>query len=173
MAPMIARTATIPAARYLVGHGQGALAPMSRRTWNGTWLVIALVVIGLVATRYARSFGLFGIIATILLVVGVIAILRVVGPALAARSRPPAAPPTPRDVTPHEAALAPSRTISARPTPAPVVVVEPAGAADAGARAGAADSVEARLATLDRLRDDGRLTDAEYETKRAQLIAEL
>jgi hypothetical protein len=48
-----------------------------------------------------------------------------------------------------------------------VVVVEPAGSG------GSADSVEARLATLERLRDDGRLTAAEYETKRAQLIAEL
>jgi hypothetical protein len=140
---------------------------MNRRTWNGAWLVIALVVIGLVAARYARSFGLFGIVATVLAVVAAVAILRVVGPALTARSRPPDVAPAPRDVTPREAALSPSRRISARPTPASVVVVEPA------TPAGPADSLEARLATLDRLRDDGRLTEAEYETKRAQLIAEL
>jgi hypothetical protein len=139
---------------------------MNRRTWNGAWLVIALVVIGLLAARYARSFGLFGIVATVLAVVAAVAILRVVGPALTARSRPPDVAPAPRDVTPREAALSPSRRISARPTPASVVV-EPATAA------GPADSLEARLATLDRLRDDGRLTEAECETKRAQLIAEL
>jgi len=140
---------------------------MSRRTWSGAWLAIGLVVIGLVAARYARSFGLFGIVAAVLLVVAAIAIVRVVGPALTGHSRPPVVPPAPRDVTPREAALSPRQTISARPTPAPVVVVEPAGSG------GSADSVEARLATLERLRDDGRLTAAEYETKRAQLIAEL
>jgi len=45
-----------------------------------------------------------------------------------------------------------------------VVVIEPTGAAG--------ETLEEKLVTLDRLRDDGRLTDAEYEAKRAQLIAD-
>jgi hypothetical protein len=45
-----------------------------------------------------------------------------------------------------------------------VVVIEPTGPG--------AETLEAKLLTLDRLRDDGRLTEAEYEAKRAQLIAD-
>jgi hypothetical protein len=138
---------------------------MSRRTWNGAWLLVTLVVAALVAARYARSFGLFGIVAAVLLVVALLAILRAVGPTWTIRPRPPASPPAPRDVTPRESAVSSSSTISPRPAPGPVVVVE--------TPAGSAETLDARLATLDRLRDSGRLTVAEYEAKRAQLIAEL
>jgi hypothetical protein len=56
-----------------------------------------------------------------------------------------------------------SSTIAPRPRPAPVVVIE---------HAAGDETLEAKLATLDRLRADGRLNDAEYEAKRAQLIAD-
>jgi hypothetical protein len=161
---MIARTTAIPAAAYRVGHERLAVWPVSRRAWNNTWLLLAIVVIGLVATRYARSLGLFGILAPVLGVLLVMAILRIVGPIWIARSRPAAPPPDPRNVTPADPAASSSSTIGPRTAPAPVVVIEPA--------AGTDETLEAKLATLDRLRDDGRLTDLEYEAKRAQLIAD-
>jgi hypothetical protein len=55
-------------------------------------------------------------------------------------------------------------TIGPRAAARPVVIIEPTGPS--------AETLEAKLLTLDRLRDDGRLTDAEYEAKRAQLIAD-
>ena len=80
-------------------------------------------------------------------------------------SRSAAGPPPPRDVTPREPAIASGSSITPRPDPAPVVIVEPAPGI-------AIETLEAKLATLDRLHDDGRLSDAEYEAKRAQLIAD-
>jgi len=135
------------------------------------WLVVALVLIGLVAARYARAFGLLGILASVLIaVVVVLAILRAIGPTWIVPSRPPAPPPDPRNVTPPEPPIStrstssPGSTIGPRPASPPVVVIEPSGPA--------AETLEAKLLTLDRLREDGRLTDAEYEAKRAQLIAD-
>jgi hypothetical protein len=92
----------------------------------------------------------------------VVAIVRLLGPSMFS-SRTPAPPPVPRDVTPRDDTVAPSSTIAPRPRGAPVVVIEPAPGDE---------TLEAKLATLDRLRADGRLTDAEYEAKRAQLIAD-
>jgi hypothetical protein len=161
---MIARTTAIPAAAYRVGHERSAVPAVSRRTWNSAWLLLAIVVIGLVATRYARSFGLLGIIAPVVVLVLVLAILRAVGPSWIARSRPPDLPPDPRNVTPTEPQGSTGSTIGPRATPQPVVVIEPAPGGD--------KTLEAKLATLDRLRDDGRLTDVEYEAKRAQLISD-
>ena len=43
---------------------------------------------------------------------------------------------------------------------------------DRGAPAGAVDDVEARLRRLERLRADGLVTAAEYEQKRAEILAE-
>jgi hypothetical protein len=160
---MIARTTAIPAAAYRVGHEQRAVRRVSRRTWNNAWLLLLIVVVGLVATRYARSLGLLGVIAPVLGILLVVAIVRLLGPWMVSSGRP-APPPAPRDVTPREPSVAPSPTIAPRPTQAPVVIVEPATEGD--------DALEAKLATLDRLRADGRLTDAEYEAKRAQLIAD-
>jgi hypothetical protein len=131
------------------------------------WLVVALVVVGLVAARYARAFGLLGIVGSMLVaVVVVLAILRAVGPSWIISSRPTAPPPDARNVTPPEPPIPTSSrsTIAPRPSTSPVVVIEPAGPA--------AETLEAKLIALDRLRDDGRLTDAEYEAKRAQLIAD-
>ena len=142
---------------------------MTRRTWNVAWLVVAFVLVGLVAARYARAFGLPGILASALIaVVVVLAILRALGPKWVSPLRPPGPPPEPRNVTPPEPPVTTSSrsssTIGPRPTSPPVVVIEPTGAA--------AETLEEKLVTLDRLRDDGRLTDAEYEAKRAQLIAD-
>ena len=137
------------------------------------WLVVALIIGGLVAARYARVFGLLGILASVLIVVVVIlAILRAIGPTWVIGSRPPVPPPDPRNVTPPEPPISTrsgsrsgsSSTIGPRPASPPVVVIEPTGPA--------AETLEAKLLTLDRLREDGRLTDAEYEAKRAQLIAD-
>jgi hypothetical protein len=161
---MIARTTAIPAAAYRVGHERLAVLPVSRRAWNNTWLLLAIVVIGLVATRYARSLGLFGILAPVLGLLLVMAILRIAGPIWLARQRPPAPPPDPRNVTPEDRPTPTGSTIGRSAAPPAVVVIEPA--------TGTNETLEAKLATLDRLRDDGRLTDLEYEAKRAQLIAD-
>ena len=166
---MIARTAANPAVALSWRDEQRAVPPMNRRTWNVAWLVVALVLIGLVAARYARVFGLPGILASALVVVVVVlAILRAVGPTWVIPSRPPGPPPDPRNVTPPEPPITTSSRSSSpigpRPTSPPVVVIEPPGAP--------AETLEAKLLTLDRLRDDGRLTEAEYEAKRAQLISD-
>jgi hypothetical protein len=148
---------------------------MTRRTWNVAWLVVALIIGGLVAARYARVFGLLGILASVLIaVVVVLAILRAIGPTWFIPSRPPVPPPDPRNVTPPEPPISTrstsssssgwGSTIGPRPASPPVVVIEPGGSA--------AETLEAKLLTLDRLRGEGRLTDAEYEAKRAQLIAD-
>lgn len=135
------------------------------------WLVVALIIGGLVAARYARVFGLLGVLASVLIaVVVVLAILRAIGPTWVIGSRPPVPPPDPRNVTPPEppistgSASSPASTIGPRPAARPIVVIEPTDPA--------AETLEAKLLTLDRWREDGRLTDAEYETKRAQLIAD-
>jgi hypothetical protein len=141
---------------------------VSRRTWNRAWLVVALVIIGLAVAREARSFGIFGMLAPIVVVVVVVVIVGAIAPTWLRSSRPSAAPPAPRDVTPHEPAVQAGSSIAPRPSPAPVVIIEPA--TDPGEMPGA--DLEAKLATLDRLRGEGRLTDAEYEAKRAQLIAD-
>ena len=141
---------------------------MSRRTWNRAWLVVALVIVGLAVAREARSFGIFGMLAPIVAVVVVVFIVGAVAPTWMRSSRPSAAPPAPRAVTPREPAIQAGSSIAPRPGPAPVVIIEPA--TDPGDMPGV--DLEAKLATLDRLRGEGRLTDAEYEAKRAQLIVD-
>jgi hypothetical protein len=160
---MIARTTPTPAAAYRVGNEQKAVKQVSRRTWNRAWLAVALIVVGLAVAREARSFGAIGLLAPILILVVVIVIVGAIAPAWLRPWRPSAPPPAPRNVTPHEPAAGSGSTIAPRPAPAPVVVIEPAPGGE---------TLEAKLATLDRLRADGRLTDAEYEAKRAQLIAD-
>jgi hypothetical protein len=160
---MIARTTATPAAAYRVGHEHCAVRPVSRRTWNNAWLLLLIVVVGLVATRYARSFGLLGVIAPVLGIILVVAVVRLLGPSTVSSGRS-APPPAPRDVTPRAPSVPANSTIAPRPTQAPVVIVEPATGGD--------ETLDSKLATLDRLRADGRLTDAEYEAKRAQLIAD-
>lgn len=137
---------------------------MSPRSWNRAWLVVALIVIGLAIAREARTFGIFGLLGPVIAVVVVLIIVRAVAPAWIRPSRPSATQRGPRDVTPPEPVVTPSSTIAPRPAPVPVIVIDPA--------AEVVETLESKLATLDRLHDDGRLTDAEYEAKRAQLIAD-
>jgi hypothetical protein len=103
-----------------------------------------------------------------LAVVAIVVALVVVGGQIRAslRDRSDHAGRAPRNVTPHEPSVASGSTIQAREAAPPVVVIEPAQHGEP------AESLEAKLATLDRLHDAGRLTDAEYEAKRAQLIAD-
>jgi hypothetical protein len=162
MARMIARTTSRPAAAYRVGDGCGALHTVTRRTWIGGGLLVALVVVAIVAIRFVRSFGPLGIVAPIVVVAVFLWVLHDFG-LWRFRSRPSAASLGPRNVTPPEASTPNGPPITPRPASHPVVVVEPAPAAE---------TLDMKLATLDRLRNDGRLTDAEYEAKRAQLIAD-
>jgi hypothetical protein len=134
------------------------------RNWNRAWLVIALIVVGLAVAREARTFGLVGMLGPVIAVIAVLLIVRAVAPSWIRPSRPSAAPRGPRDVTPPEPLLRPSSTIAPRPAQAPVIVIDPA--------IDTVETLESKLATLDRLHDESRLTDAEYEAKRAQLIAD-
>jgi hypothetical protein len=137
---------------------------MSPRSWNRAWLVVALIVVGLAVAREARSFGVFGIVGPLVAVVVVVIIVGAVAPSWLRPTRPPATPAAPRDVTPREPQIETGATIAPRAA-APVVVIDPAGEPPI-------ETLESKLATLERLRDDGRLSGAEYEAKRAQLIAD-
>jgi hypothetical protein len=159
---MIARTTARPAAAYRVGDGYGALQAVTRRTWIGGGLLVTLVVVAIVAIRFVRSFGPLGIVAPIVVVAVFLWVLHDFG-LWSFHSRPSAPSLGPRNVTPPGASIPNGPPITPRPPSHPIVVVEPAPEGE---------TLETKLATLDRLRDDGRLTDAEYEAKRAQLIAD-
>ena len=159
---MIARTTARPAAAYRVGDGYGALQAVTRRTWIGGGLLVTAVVVAIVAIRFVRSFGPLGIVAPIVVVAVFLWVLHDFG-LWSLRSRPSARSLGPRNVTPPGASIPNDPPFTPRSPSHPIVVVEPAPAAE---------TLETKLATLDRLRDDGRLTDAEYEAKRAQLIAD-
>ena len=159
---MIARTTGCPAAAYRVGNGYGALQAVTRRTWIGGGLLVTAVVVAYVAIRFVRSLGPIGILAPIVVVAVFLWVLHDFG-LWRMPSRPSAPSLGPRNVTPPEASIPKGPPTTPRPPSHPIVVVEPAPAAE---------TLETKLATLDRLRDDARLTDAEYEAKRAQLIAD-
>ena len=141
---------------------------MSPRSWNRAWLVVALIVVGLAVAREARSFGMVGIVGPVVAVVVVVMIVRAVAPGWLRPTRPsstPVPPVPPRDVTPREPQIEQGAPIAPRPAAHPVVIIDPAGEPPI-------ETLESKLATLDRLRDDGRLSVSEYEAKRAQLIAD-
>jgi hypothetical protein len=159
---MIARTTASPTAAYRVGDGYGGVQAVTRRTWIGAGLLVTLVVVAYVAIRFVRSLGPIGIVAPIVVVLVFLWVLHDFGLcSLPSRRSGPRL--GPRNVTPPEASNPTSPPITRRPSSAPVVILEPAPAAE---------TLKTKLATLDQLRDDGRLTDAEYEAKRAQLIAD-
>jgi hypothetical protein len=159
---MIARTTASPTAAYRVGDGYGGVQAVTRRTWIGAGLLVTLVVVAYVAIRFVRALGPLGIVAPIVVVLVFLWVLHDFG-LWRLPSRPSGPSLGPRNVTPPEASN-PARPSSARRPPSPpVVILEPAPAAE---------TLKTKLATLDQLRDDGRLTDAEYEAKRAQLIAD-
>ncbi len=134
---------------------------MQRSTLIGVLVLIAVAVA--VGSRAFRLGGPGGALFAIFVVFMVISMIR----GWSRRSTPGVARwrPAPRDVTPREERLVPpdeGRIASAAQRP--IVVVEP------GSQS--IEDVEHRLESLDRLRRNGLLTDAEYEAKRAQVIAE-
>jgi hypothetical protein len=122
-----------------------------------SWLLFFAFLIGSgILLRLVRSPWL----AAIVIVAFVLAWLALT---IVARTRSPSEPPRPavKDVTPIEPKL-PAGAISP-PDPAGVVIVGPETPMD---------DLTARLEALERLRARGLVTDAEYEAKRAQLIAD-
>jgi hypothetical protein len=116
------------------------------------WPVFFLLLLGVsILARLVRSPWLAVAILVAVAILYVAALAR-----MALRSQAAASPPqAPRNVTP----------IEPRVTAPRVVIVE--GPTSPG------DDLESKLRTLDRLRDDGLVTDEEYEAKRASLIADL
>jgi hypothetical protein len=133
-----------------------------RSSSRAGFLLFALVLALVVGSRVVRlSLPWWLLIASIVLLVAVaIGVGRAFGGGVASAVRQP----PPRNVTPEEPTIA----AGAGPVPATrtpeIVVVEPT--EDATAR------LEAKLQALDRLRANGLVSDAEYEAKRARLIAE-
>ena len=130
------------------------------------WLLLSLAVIALLASRLGRSFGAVGIIVTVVLLV---IIAGVVLELLRSRSRSggPSRWRATKNVTPHEPVLEPgpeptSGSVGAGPAPTVIIVDTPDGP----------ERLATRLQALDRLRADGLVTDEEYESKRAKLIAD-
>jgi hypothetical protein len=132
-----------------------------RHAWRTYW-VLLLISLGAGSLIFVLSRG-----RALAVVVIVIAVL-LVGTQIMAALRDNRAPEarSVRNVTPHEATLrqGPASTIAPRGTESPVVVIDPTTRGD--------ETLESKLATLDRLRASGTLTEAEYEAKRAQLIAD-
>ncbi len=132
---------------------------------NALWLLVVVGMLAVVAARLSRSLGPVGLILTVVLV---IILLKLARDLLQARFRPPG-PDRQRatkNVTPQEGWLRPGDAPAPRPAAAPtpsVIVVEPPDGTE---------RLEAKLEALDRLRATGRVTDEEYEAKRAQLIAD-
>jgi hypothetical protein len=121
------------------------------------WLVVGVVLVTTIALRQLRAPTLVS-----LAVIGIVIVWIVYSMVSAARAarRPPERHAT-KNVTPVESAL-PSGRIAPR-SDRDVVILD---AADPTAR------LAEKLDALDRLRADGVVSDDEYETKRAQLIAE-
>ena len=110
-------------------------------------------------SRFVRVSPPIWLVVSVALVV----IAAIIGRQLVAGSRSGFRRPAPRNVTPAEPTIAPGTTVEPIARPPEVIVVEPA---DEAAR------LEAKLQALDRLRANGLVTEAEYEAKRARLIAE-
>jgi hypothetical protein len=137
-------------------HGQ-VRSPLA-----GLWIVIGAVIVVLAISRLGRSIGPAGALLVIALVVFVLN----AGLRLSAANRDGRLDrfrrPT-RNVTPREEALPPG--LSARSSHEPTVVV-----VEAPERP--IDDLTARLQALDRLKANGLVTESEYESKRAQIIAD-
>jgi hypothetical protein len=130
------------------------------------WLLFGLAVLAVLVSRLSRSLGSVGIILTVVLVIVVAALVR---EHLRSRSRPTGpnrSRAATKNVTPHEPALQPGAVPSqgsvVGPTPSVIIVDTPDGT----------ERLATRLQALDRLRADGLVTEEEYESKRAQLIAD-
>ena len=133
-----------------------------RNSSRATWLVIGIGLALLVASRIVRVSPPIWLVLSAVVLVLVLIVGRQFGAGAVGGLRR-----NPRDVTPHEPRIAsgpPSGDPVAGAThPPEVIVIEPG---DDG------DRLEAKLQALDRLRANGLVTEAEYEAKRARLIAE-
>jgi hypothetical protein len=131
-----------------------------RNSSRSTFLLLGVALVALIGSR-AVHLSLPGwlLLASIVLLVAIgIGVGRAFG-----SGGPGSRRPAPRNVTPDEPAIAPGPPIGPATTPQ-IVVVEPP--------ADETDRLEAKLQALDRLRANGLVTEAEYEAKRARLIAE-
>jgi hypothetical protein len=130
------------------------------------WLLLVLGMLAVVVLRLSRALGPAGLILTIVLVVLVIRLARDLLRFRSGANRPEGRPAVTKNVTPQEGWLPPGAARKGGPaaTPAPsVIVVDPPDATE---------RLESKLEALDRLRASGLVTDAEYEAKRAKLIAD-
>lgn len=126
---------------------------VQRRPLFGLWLLVGIVFVAWIVTRFWRGFAVFGLMALIV-PLAVLLILLGVTRAMSSRGRSSIADdwPPPRNVTPAE----PTNIEAAPSTP----------------HEGTGETLEGKLRALDRLRADGLVSDAEYEAKRAQLISD-
>jgi hypothetical protein len=125
---------------------------------------LVLVIVAIVAfavVRLGRGAPLALLIGAVF-VVGMIYAFRYVS-ALSLRDRERHV--ATKDVTPRELALRPGPSAAAAARAPEVIVVDP--------RPDDIERLESKLDGLDRLRRNGLITDAEYEAKRAQIIAEI
>jgi hypothetical protein len=149
----------------MIADGPSASVPGESRYRGGvrnssraTWLVIGIGLALLIASRFVRVNPPIWLILSAIVLILAITIGRQFGAGTVSGFRRP-----PRNVTPVEPPIAPGATIEPIARPPEIIVVEPG---DDGER------LEAKLQALDRLRANGLVTEAEYEAKRARLIAE-
>jgi len=123
-------------------------------------------MLAVVAARLSRSLGAFGLILTVFLVIVCVRLLRDLLQGRLRQNGDDRQRAATKNVTPQEGWLPPGAAPTGRSarTPAPSVVVVDA--------PDATERLETKLEALDRLRANGLVTDAEYEAKRAQLIAD-
>ena len=119
------------------------------RTWRFYYLLAVAAMIVLSLALRMSGARIIAIVAVLVLAAVIVA-----GPILASlNARRTSAPRVTKNVTPLEPAISP-----------PVIVVEPPRSE--------IEDLESKLQALDRLRTTGLVTEAEYETKRKQLIAD-
>jgi hypothetical protein len=130
-----------------------------RNSSRATWLIIGIGFALLIASRFVRVNPPIWLVLSAIVLILAVTIGRQFGSgSVSGFRRTP-----PRNVTPDEPTIAPGATIEPIARPPEVIVVEPG---DDGER------LEAKLQALDRLRANGLVSEAEYEAKRARLIAE-
>ena len=134
------------------------------------WLLLVLAMLAVFVARLSRSLGPLGLIVTVVLIIVLVRLARDLIQALSRRSGDGRQRAATKNVTPQEGWLPPgnqvdsrSASASTRAPGAQVIVVAPQDGTE---------RLEAKLEALDRLRATGAVTEAEYEAKRAQLIAD-